>query len=511
MTDADFAPATSSGTDAGAASRPDRVRVLDVVAALAIAAVAAWLRRRQLGPPSLWTDDSWPALVTKVGWSRVPVVGLTAPGFAAILKTWLHVTGFSETKAQSVAFTFGIAGPALVWLVCVARGISRPAAAVAAAILVTAPANIVYSARVKQYTLDAVIATLLLWLAWRLIDSPQPRRRWVEFTIAAVAATAISSAVVPVVCGGYLAGLLVARRDGRSAVVLGAKCGASYVVFGALWWATMLRPRLGRPLHDYWRAFYISVSGPVSFYKSFTHTPTRFDHGFADIPSLIVVLLVGAAAVACWRAQRDLTVLLITPLVVAVVLAIVQVAPLGTGRTDLYLYPLVAVLLAVGLSELVRRVNVAGLVVAAVLIATLGVSAKAPSAYPPEDMKTAVKTLVASAAPSDGIMVYYGGRYAFALYSPYPISVYATTSQTDGFDVLIHRPHVILLPFSSDRSQYRSIVKRLTAHVKVLWFVGTHGHGDVPFVERALNAAGFGRHHRIYFGSSMFLSVWLRP
>jgi hypothetical protein len=488
----------------------DRVTVLDVVVALAVAAAAAWLRRRQLGPPSLWTDDAWPALVTKVSWSNVPVVGLTAPGFAAILKVWLHVTGFSETKAQSVAFTFGIAGPALVWLVCVARGLGRPAAALATAILVTAPASVVYSARVKQYTLDAVIVIVLLWFAWRLIDAPQERRRWLAFTIAAIVATALSSAIVPVVCGGYLAALLSARRAGRANVVVAAKHLVVYAVFGAVWWVTMLRPRLGTPLHDYWRAFYFQTDSPSDFLRSVAHTPTRFDHGFADVPSLLVPVLVVAAGVLAWKARRELAVLLITPLLVAAVLALLQLAPLGTGRTDLYLYPVVAVLLAVGASELMRRVKLPGLLVVVVLIAAMVASANTPSAYPQEDMKTAVSALVARAAPGDAIMVYYGGRYAFALYAPYPVSVYATTSQTDGFDVQIHRPHVILLPSYTDRSLYRAAVKRLLAHENRVWFIGTHGHRDVPVIERALLAAGFGKRRRVYLGQQMFLSVWMR-
>jgi hypothetical protein len=495
---------------ASPARPPGRITVLDIVIALAAAAVAAWLRRRQLGPPSLWTDDAWPALVTKVGWSQVPVVGLTAPGFAAILKVWLHVTGFSETKAQSVAFTFGIAGPALVWLVCVARGLGRPAAALATAILVTAPASVVYSARVKQYTLDAAVVIVLLWLAWWLIDGPRERRRWVAFTLAAIVATALSSAIVPVVCGGYLAALLAARRADRATVVVGAEHLVVYAVFGAAWWVTMLRPRLGTPLHDYWRAFYFQTDSPVDFLKSVAHTPTRFDHGFADIPSFIIIVLAVAAAALVWRTRREVAVLLITPIVVAIVLALVQLAPLGTGRTDLYLYPVVAVLLAVGASELTRRAHIVGLLVVVVLIASMAASAKAPSTYPQEDMKKAVDALVARAAPGDAIMVYYGGRYAFALYTPYPVSVYATTHQTDGFDVRIHRPHVILLPSYTDRSQYAAVVKSLSAHESRVWFIGTHGHGDVPVIEQALVSAGFDKHHRVYLGLPMFLSEWIR-
>jgi hypothetical protein len=487
-----------------------RVTVSDVLVAIAIAAAAAWLRRRQLGPPSLWLDDAWPALVSKVGWIHVPEVGLTAPGFAAILKLWLDVTGFTATKAQSVAFTFGIAGPALIWLLCIARGLGRPAAALATVILVTAPADIVYSARVKQYTLDTVLVIGLLCLGWRLITAAQENGRWIQFTIAAIVATAISSALVPVACGGYVAGLFVARRAGRDVAVRLARYLGAYGVFGAVWWLVMLRPRLGPALHQYWRAFYFQTNNPVDFAKSVVRMPTRFDMGFADIPGGFVIVLVLAAAVVCWKWNRDAAMLLFTPLLLAVVLSLLQLAPLGTGRTDLYLYPILAVVLAVGASEVIRRAKFPGLFLVGVVVVALVASATTPSAYPQEDMKRAVQMLAGQAQPGDTVMVYYGGKYAFALYSPWPISVSPTKRETNGFDVRIHRSHTVLLPSYHDRTLYPATVKRLSANVKRLWLIGAHGHLDVVTIERALVAAGFDTHRRLIRGLPVFLSVWNR-
>jgi hypothetical protein len=503
--------AVETAERAAVGTRPSgRLTVPDLFVALAVAGAAAWLRRRQLGPPSLWLDDAWPALVTRVGWAHVPDVGLTAPGFAAILKAWLHVTGFSATKAQSVAFTFGVLGPALVWLLCVARGLGRPAAALATATIVTSPASVVYSARVKQYTLDAVLVIVLLWLGWRLIEATHEKRRWIAFTIAAIVATAISSTVVPVVCGGYLGALLAGWPTGRSIAAQEAKHLGAYTLFGAAWWLAMLHPRLGPGLHQYWHAFYFRINDPVALAQSVAHTPARFDGGFVDIPNVLVVVLVVAAAVVCWKTRRALAVLLITPLAGAVVLAFAQLAPLGTGRTDLYLYPVVATLLAVGASAFVRQAKLPGLLLVVVLIAAMAVSAKAPSDYPRENMRRAVRTLVRHARPGDTIMVYYGGKYSFALYAPWSVSVHSTTRETNGFDVRIHRAHIIQLPAYSDRSLYLATVTRLSASVDRLWLIGAHGHLDVVVIERALVKAGFNKHRRYYGGLSAFLSFWGR-
>jgi len=480
----------------------------DIAAALLLVAIAAWLRHRPLGPPSLWLDDAWPALVIKTPWRNVTTVGLTAPGFAAALKVWLHITGFSATKAQGLAFAFGIAAPALLGLLCVTRRIGRPAALVAAALLLTSPAHIAYSARVKQYTLDSTLVIILVWLTWRGLERPEDARRWLLLAFGAAVATAMSSGLVPVVGGALLTAVVTVRaveKRTRRAVYAAV---AAYTAFAAVWWKIVLQPRLGTALHDYWQAFYIS-GNPGGILGGLRSAAVRLAHGFSDFPSTLTIIVFVAAAVVVVRTRPSLSMLFLTPLLAAVVLALFRVAPIGTGRTDLYLYPVFALLIGVAVSEISTR-NSWGVYVAVALVVGSLALARAPNTYPQEDMRQAVAILNVSLRPSDTIMVYSGGRYAFALYAPWPVSVFASNAQTNGFDVRIQRPHTTILASYGTQQGYRNAVARITHGAARVWFIGSHGRLDVLEVERALDQSGYRAAARRGHHEAWFLSLWVK-
>ena len=503
-------PAPSSRPESAVLAGDAGLTRWDITVAVLVLAGAAWLRHRPLGPPSLWTDDAWPALVIKVPWTGIAKIGLTAPGFVAGLKVWLHFTGFSATKAQSMAFVFGIAAPALMWILCVTRRLGRPAALVATALLLTSPAHIVFSTRVKQYTLDSVMVIALLWLTWRGLERPDDTRRWVLLAFGAAVATATSSGVLPVIVGAFCAAMLAIRRVEKAVRRHALEAGAAYGVFAVVWWMIVLRPRLGTSLHDYWKPFYVSTSN-AGLVGGLRVTAIRLAQGFGDLPAWGTVLIVVASAVVVVRTRRDLAVMLLVPLLVAFVLAIFQLAPLGTGRTDIYLYPTVALLVGVAVSEISFR-RLSGTFIAVALVIASLVLARPPVAYPQEDMKRAVGYLAAEARPADTVMVYPGGRYAFALYAPaaWPVTVFATNIPTNGFEVRIHRPHLSILGSYETETGYRSAIPRTTRGAPRVWLIGSHGRLDVLKIEQALYDLGYRARSRRHDHQQWFLSLWVR-
>ena len=509
--DGESEPTQDRRSDPAVAVETVRIGFWDIGVALLVVALSAWLRHRQLGPPSLWLDDAWPALVIKTGWSHITTVGLTAPGFAVALKTWLHFTGFSATRAQSLAFVIGIAAPALLWLLCLTRRLGRPAALVAAVLLMTSPAHIIYSARVKQYTLDSLLVIVLLWLTWRGLERPDDERRWYFLAVGAAVATATSSGVVPVVIGAFGAAFLATRAVDRQIRRRALGAGVAYIAFAIGWWALVLRPRLGTALRDYWRSFYVSGSNPGGITVGLRSVATRTAEGFSDLPMLITLAVLLAAAVVVIRARPLLSIVLVGPFVIAVALAILQLAPIGTGRTDIYLYPLFAVLIAVAVAEISYRRAFAALVAVALVVAPLAL-ADAPAAYPQENMRLAVALLNAQVRSHDEILVYSGGRYAFALYAPaaWRVSVVATKDQTNGFDVRIHRPNLSVLDSYDSVARYRQAVARVARGARRVWFIGSHGRLDVLKIERALHDLGYRAASRRRDREAWFLSLWVR-
>jgi hypothetical protein len=293
-----------------------------------------------------------------------------------------------------------------------------------------------------------------------------------------------------------------ARRGAYTAVGL-------YLVFAAVWWKIALQPHLGSALRHYWQAFYISSSNPGGVLGGLRSVAVRLAHGFSDLPSAITFIVFVAAAVVVVRTRPNLSILLLTPLLAAVVLALFSIAPIGTGRTDLYLYPVFALLIGVAVSEVSKRQWWGAYIAVALVIGSVAL-ARIPRTYPQEDMRQAVAVLNANMQPGDTIMVYSGGRYAFALYSPWPVSVFASKAQTNGFDVRIHRPHTDVLGSYGSQADYNDAVARVTKHAARVWFIGSHGRLDERQIERALFDSGYRAKARRGDHEAWFLSLWIK-
>jgi hypothetical protein len=151
----------------------------------------------------------------------------------------------------------------------------------------------------------------------------------------------------------------------------------------------------------------------------------------------------------------------------------------------------------------------------ALVVASLAL-ARAPSMYPQEDMRQAVGDLTANVQPNDTIMVYSGGRYAFALYAPWPVSVFASKAQTNGFDVRIDRAHLAILGSYGTQhvygtpKQYLNAVQRATLGASRVWFIGSHGRLDELAIERALAESGYHAKTRRGDHEAWFLSLWVK-
>ncbi len=484
------------------------VFLVDAAIVVAFVVLAVITRRGPLDPPSLWLDDAWPALVTRVPWSKVLLVGLTSPGYSAILKGWTHTVGFSEYQAQQPAFFFGVLGPPAVYVAARRMQLRLFPALVAATLLLVSRNHIIYSSRVKQYTLDALLSTVLIVLALEVIHHPERAWRWAWLVGVAVVATAASSLVVPTVAGAFLSGVYAAwkKPDARRVATIAT---GTFGLFAFMWWAVVLRPRINPTLRSYWSAFYIRLD--LSFPRDVGVALLRVARGLTFAPSGVMLAVLVVAAVLVVRTRTDLAILLLTPVGVATLLAMAHVAPLGAGRTDLNLYPALVLLVAVAVDQLeVKRPYPA--LIAAVLVVAAAFTYRAPPSYPAEDMRGAVRYLDERARPTDEVLVYWAGRFPFALYERrFGLTVERSQHTAEGFEVKVKRPNLFVIPdHISDRSRYASDVARLTKGQDRVWFIGSHGRLDVTAIEKDLKALGFHSTRRPGDGFHAFVTFWSR-
>jgi hypothetical protein len=216
-----------------------------------------------------------------------------------------------------------------------------------------------------------------------------------------------------------------------------------------------------------------------------------------------------AAAVIVVRVRRDLAILLLTPVVVAAALATVHVAPLGAGRTDLTLYPALALVVGVAVGEL-RIGSTLRTVVAVLMIVAVATTNRTAPDYPRENMRKAVAQLSAHVRPADEVLVYWAGRFPFALYArQWSLAVDRSEQTAEGFEVKIGRPHLDILPDAiTHKDRYAAVLARLTKNRDRVWFVGSHGRLDVVTIEKALKALGYRSHRQRGDSFSAFATLW---
>lgn len=464
------------------------------VAAVLVAA-AALLRHEPVGVSSLWLDDAWVALVTRIDTlGDLRLVGLTAPGFSLLLGGWLAVTGGSATAAQLLPFLFAVLAPGLLFVVGVRRGAPAVVAGLAGAFLVTSPLAITFASRVKQYPLDALLAVVLLGLGWWVAERPDLGRRWGTLAASSIVAMVLTAAVVPVAIGAFAAGGHMAWRDGSGARRNAAWSTGGFAALGGAWWLVVLRPAMTDALRSYWTGHYLDAEG--GWLAAVADVPRVLGDVLAAASPLPVwasaVLLVAGVG---WLAARRPVVaaLVIVPLLTGVVLAALQLAPLGGGRTDHHLFPGLALGMAFALEPAWRARRSVAVGVAAALAVVLFVTAPAPHPYPEENLQPLVERLDADLAVDDTVVVYPSAVWGYALYTELPVDVVDAPESVWRWQPDILDPRVaVLQPHRDEPERYAPEVAAAVADADgTVWLIASHTREDIRAIEEALRAEGF--------------------
>ncbi len=481
--------------------RIDRGSLWDLLIAAALVAIAVIVRVGPLDPPSLWLDDAWVALAYRTSaLSDVLVTGLTAPGFVLLLRSWLEVVGFSELKAQLPAFVAGSSAGALCFAIARRRGIHAAAALTGACFLTMAPEHILYSSRVKQYTTDALLVLLIVSVSWSYLNDPDRTSvlKWVA--VSSIAATLVSAAVIPAALAALLATGAAAASGGRRTLAPWAACSALYLSFALSWWLLVLRPAIPASLRDFWAAGYIDFdSGWSALARQVWERAEALAFYAFNGPTLITVFLIlGAFVVTAWH-RFHLGLLLAAPLVVAFLLASLHLAPIGRGRTDIYLLPTFCLAIAAAADPLAKRMprlmTGASIVALAFLLALVLVLRPGPPDYPAYYVRPLVSDLEARRQPGDRILVYAMATWAYALYTPAPVLVFADPPPGNGLDIYgveIEDDDVrILRHHLDDPESYDAEVAAAVRGKERVWFIDSHNAGNARFVSAALQRMGY--------------------
>jgi hypothetical protein len=385
---------------------------------------------------AFWLDEGWVADSTRAPLQQLRLLTSSTPiGWTLLLRLVPDVGPPERLRAVPVAF--GLLSVVAAYLL--GRQLGRVAAVAAGLAAALAPSAL-RNHNLKQYSADAFVTLLLLWLTAR-VEAGWSRRRLATLCLACVPAALISHVTVFVsaaALGALAVRALAERRWQRLRWVVGlglavaAVEAALYLAFAASgnnpaltrWWADHMIPT-GRGL------------GPAVGFVAARSADALGRVGFGPWP--LAAAAVAAGLVALWRSRLPAVATAVCLLAAELLVAAATWRyPLLEERTSLFFTALLTVCGALGIAAVVawsarRRGTLAlGIAVAAGAGALLGPAAHAEAMrpMPPSTIRQQVAYVLAHRRPGDVVVVGPAASFPFAYYWPERPTFVPTTVPT---------------------------------------------------------------------------------
>jgi hypothetical protein len=406
------------------------------------------------------------------------------PGFFLVLRVALEIFRDPEWSLQLVPFMSGVLAIPLIavaaWRLTGSPGLAMLGAALAA----LNPLAAHYSVFVKQYVPDLLVTAGLLAGGGTLLTRDFDRGRfWRVSLLAGVAAFFSVTSVfisVPILT---LAALREAadRRPSAAARVVPALATFYALVFLAYLAVRsrtnpLLRADFGSgfmPLDSWdsaWR--FIAVSGRRLLETSLPSWKETDLLNPETVSWPLPIVGLGLLWLLVRPPVRWLGLAVAGAYSAALVASALEMYPLGTGRPDIYAFPLAMILMVAGAHALTAWIPGREVVrlLAGAAAAWVALAAPLRPAYFGVDDVRLVREVAAHAGEDEGIIISPSGGYLMSFYGPWPIAVSPTTERSNGTRAEIVRP--LTLHLASDETDPGPAIDAfLTAHPPRVWYV----------------------------------------
>lgn len=469
----------------------------------AVTALAAHTLSAGLAPPSLWVDDLWPVVLAEEGTLeeifeiRAPV----SPFFVLLLRGAGALAPAGDLAYQLIAFLSALACIPLVGAVARQATGSRWIGVSAAALWAANPLVLTYAVRVKQFTLEALAVALLLAIGFRR------RGEAPAWPACAGAALLAPLAFTTVFFSLPLCTLLALRRRSRGDLA----AWIALLIVIALCFFGLMAPRANEALQAYWQDYYLDAEdGMADDMGNLAGLLTNaFPSGFG---ALALLALPGI----WWIAQRhrDTALAMAGMYLLILAAAVADRFPVGTGRTEIFTFPVTIVLAAAGAHWLIRRDWRAEAAVAfACLLLFAARAAGHDDAYLRTNDRTVVELANRHVRDGDAMIVYPYSTWAVAHYGRWSERLVPSDQTTVAYYAVPERERTLVLQerprgvdFRADREVVESqLAPFLRSAPPRVWLVATsadplpnrwiveslRNHGYVIAQARGFRGAGF--------------------
>ena len=416
------------------------------------------LRLASFTHAGLFQDDAWVALTGRVPLGTAARMAGTSPGFILGLHPYFAATATSARWSELPAFVIAMIGIAMTFPIVRRVTNSAVSGAVATIIVALSPVAIATSTHVKPYTLDYLDGLVIVGLGYAALIDVHPRRSW-QLLGASLVTLLLSASILPVVVGVWMVialDIAVGQRRSDRRIV-----PAALSAVGVATLALTVYGNLPTVLHRYWVEDLLTPA-PLStlphrasttvrgLVTGLLPTTTKISGDVLLVTVVAVVLLsCGLLEIRRSRAVQVTTAVVLT----AVACSVLGRIPLGTGRTDMAIYPALILIALAGGARLSRallvrwpsgRIVVASLVIAG-LVAAGAVAIAQQRPYPATNLGTLVPALSSCGARPPLVVVDAYTRYPWALTESPRFTLEFSSGYGAGFTVA-HSSTAIVLP-----------------------------------------------------------------
>ncbi len=400
-------------------------------------ALGTVLRLRQyLADRSLWYDEANLAL----NLVNRTFSGLTQPldyeqgapiVFLFIEKSFLVLLGNKDYILRLFPLLSGLLALYLIYLI--ARQYFGTTGLFAVLLFAVSLELIYYSSELKQYSSDAMIALLLMYLAFRCLKDDGRLADFLLLGVTGLIAIWTSHPSI-FILGGIGLTLAFDKLNRKAYLPLAWTLGLGVLWIAALaavYFVSLQYLTADTVLQNYWQHGFMPLP-PWSNFNWFGKTYVLLLDASLGLDSRYLTIMSSALAligvVSLLYRNRNIAMIVLLPFGLALIAAALQKYPLD-DRLMLFLAPLFILLMSEGLSQiywLVRRMNgtMAVMVFGCIALLTFWVPASnalqnflAPSMG--ENIKPVLQYVAANRSPNDIVYVFHGARPSFNYYAPF--------------------------------------------------------------------------------------------
>ena len=509
--------------------RPSGMQVALWLAIGATAASAAAARLPGWNPETLRADDLIYGAIVRSDdpWAMLTVPIHVAPGLFVLLRGLYSLLPDPEWSLQCLPFACGVlAIPVLALTVRRLTG-DDASAAVAAAVTALNPLLAHYTVLVRQYPLDFLTTALFLLAATHVLraGAPVETRGFGGVAVAGglatfVSVTSVFTSFPLVMLGAAPAVADWLRRRGRQYARQALRAALYAVGYGAavLGAYLFLRNRTNPSIRDYWIDGFMPLDPAAGWSFLVTNGRRLLEMGLPlwettaraqpvvsavdpdgrgiDTPSWPLPLLaLGLVWLLRRRDTRGWGLLACAFYAMFLTASAWRIYPLGTGRPDIFAFPVAIVLFAAGIhaaSEALPRSRTVRLAIVTLTVSFALLRPMQVHYWPADDVRL-VDYLSTAARVDDAVILSHGGGFLTAFYGRWPVVISPSEQVTYGTQATIDRALTLQLPWN--RSQ-APLVSRFLSETRPqrVWYVAFRARLGRADVLATLGRKGYAIH-----------------